>query len=73
MPIIQAPAHELDSLNTVVLKCLHVARMLGQQHVVITVDEALFSKLMELKWAKAEYQDILVVILGGLHTAMRFL
>ena len=55
MPIIQAPAHELDTLNTVVLRCMHVARKLGQPHVVITVDEALFSKLMELTWAKAEY------------------
>ena len=49
MPIIQASAHEHDTLNTVVLKCLHVARKPGQQHVIITVDEALFSKLMELK------------------------
>ena len=73
MPIVQAPAHDLDTLNTVVLRCKHVARKLGQYHVVITVDEALFCKLMELKWAKADYQDCLIVRLGGLHTAMKFL
>ena len=28
---------------------------------------------MELKWAKPEYQDFLIVRLGGLHIAMNFL
>lgn len=50
MPIIQAPAHEMDTLNTVVQWCLHVASSLGQSHVVLTVDQALYCKLMELKW-----------------------
>ena len=52
MPIVQSPAHELDTLNIVVLRCKHVASVLGQQHVVLTVDEALYCKLMELKWEK---------------------
>jgi len=73
MPIIQAPAHEFDTLNTVVRRCKHVASALGQQHVVLTVDEALFGKLMELKWAKPEYEEWLFVRLGGLHTALNFL
>lgn len=46
---------------------------LGQHHVIITVDEALFCKLMELKWANPDYMDCLVVRLGGLHTAMKFM
>ena len=65
MPIIQAPAHELDTLNTVVLRCKHTAGKLGQHYVVLTVDEALFCKLMELKWAKPEYRDFLIVRLGA--------
>lgn len=73
MPIIQAPAHDLDTLNAVVLRCKHVARKLGQHHVVITVDEALFCKLMELKWANDDYLDCLVVRLGGLHIALKFM
>lgn len=73
MPIIQAPAHDLDTLKTVVLRCKHVARKLGQHHVVITVDEALFCKLMELKWANDDYLDCLVVRLGGLHIALKFM
>ena len=73
MPIIQAPAHEMDTLNTVVKKCMYVATVLGQQHTIITVDQALYCKLVELKWAIPEYREKLVVQLGGLHISMCFL
>ena len=73
MPIIQSPAHELDTLNTVVLRCKYIANALGQQQVVLTVDEALYCKSMELKWAKKDYQNFLIVRLGGLHTILAFL
>lgn len=73
MPILQAPAHEMDTLNTVVKKCMHVSSVLGQQYTVITVDQALYCKLVELKWANPEYQEKLVVQLGGLHISMCFL
>lgn len=73
MPIVQAPAHELDTLNTVVQRCKHVATALGQNYIVLTVDEALFGKLLELKWTKEEYSGCLVVRLGGLHTSLNFL
>lgn len=50
-----------------------MARELGQHYVVLTVDEALFCKLMELKWAKPEYEEFLVMRLSGLHTSLKFL
>ena len=33
MPIIQKPAHELDTLNTVVKRTMHVASPFGQKHM----------------------------------------
>ena len=73
IPIVQAPAHELDTLHTVVQRCKYIATQLGQHHVVLTVDEALYCKLMELKWAKDEYQNFLIVRMGGLHISLNFL
>ena len=73
MPIILAPAHELDTLNTVVRRCLTVSEHLAQEHTVITVDQALYCKLMELKWSVPEYKYKLIPRLGGLHTSMNFL
>ena len=73
LPIIQAPAHEMDTLKTVVKKCMHVATVLGQQYTIITVDQALYCKLVELKWATPECREKLIVQLGGLHICICFL
>ncbi|KAJ8890064.1 hypothetical protein PR048_009571 [Dryococelus australis] len=53
--IILAPAHELDTLNTVVKRCMSISSHFRQEHTVITVDEALYCRLMELKWSVPEY------------------
>lgn len=73
MPIIQAPAHELDTLNTVVRRCMYISSQIGQEYTVITVDQALYYKLMDLKWTIPEYKDKLIPRLGGLHISMNFL
>ena len=73
LPLILAPAHELDTLNTVIQRCKFVAELLGQIYVVLTVYEALYCKLVELKWAKPVYQEFFIVRLGGLHTVMNFM
>ena len=73
MPIIQAPAHDLDTLNTVVRRCMYISSQLGQQYTVLTVDQALYFKLMDLKWNVPEYKDKLIPRLGGLHISMNYL
>ncbi len=51
---------------------MYVSKQLGQTYTVITVDQELYCKLMELKWETPEF-NTLIVRLGGLHTAMAFL
>ena len=70
LPIIQAPTSDLDTLNKVVQRVLHVAKSMDQQHIVLTVDEAFYPKLLELKWSVEEYIDVLIPCLGGLHISM---
>ena len=48
MPILQAPAHEFDTLSAVVKRCMHVSSVLGQRYTVITVDQALYCKPVEM-------------------------
>ena len=71
MPLILSPAHEYETLNTVIVRCKHIAEILGQEHVVLTADEALFSRLMELKWSQ-DY-SFLIPKMGGLHISMNFM
>ena len=73
MPIIHAPAHDIDTLNTVFMRCMYVATQLGQVYVVLTVDQALYYKLMKLKWMVPEYRDRLIPHLGGFHILLNFL
>ena len=73
LPIILAPAHDLDTLNTAVKRCMAISSHFGQEHMVLTVDQALYCRLMELKWSVPEYQNKLIPRLGGLHVSMNFL
>jgi hypothetical protein len=42
MPSIQASAQELDTLHIVIFRCRYIAIKLGQLHMVMTADEALY-------------------------------
>ena len=72
-PIINAPAHEIDTLNTVVQRCMYVSSKPNQSYTVITVDQALYYRLIQLKFVVPEYKEKLIVRLGGLHISMNFL
>lgn len=49
MPIILTLAHDVNFLNTVMQRIAQVAESFNQKYFVLTVDQALFPLLMELK------------------------
>lgn len=73
MPLILNPAHEIDTLNAVLVRCIGIADRLGKRHIVLTTDQALYCKLNELRWRSETYMDRIVLRMGGLHIAMNFL
>ena len=73
LPIIQQPAHEYDTLNTVILRCMDISKSLHQTNTVITVDQALYCKIKELLWFRQEEFKTVIVRLGGLHITMNYL
>lgn len=44
-----------------------------QEYTVLTVDHALYCRLIKLKWSVPVYQDKLIPRLGGLHISVMFL
>lgn len=50
-----------------------VSAYIGQYYTVITVDQALYCKMMELKRLTPAYKERLIPRLGGLHISMNFL
>ena len=51
----------------------HARRLFKVKHTVLTVDRALYCKLIELKWCVPEYRNKLIPRLGGHHISMNFL
>ena len=72
LSIILAPAHDLDTLNTV-KRWLAISSHFGQEYTVHTVNQALYCRLMELKWCVSEYEEELIPFLCGLHCSTNFL
>ena len=74
LPIINAPAHEDNTLWTVIQRCLHISDSLNSgQSTVLTSDQQLYCKGKELQWANAESCKKLVVRLGSFHIALNFM
>ena len=69
---IQAPAHEMATLNNVLGRCMSEIEHLGHMYTVtvLTVDQALYYKLMQLKWLVPECRFKLIPRLGGLHISL---
>lgn len=73
LPLIPAPAHDMDTIATVLVRCQAIAKHLGQSKVVVTFDEALYCKAKELMWHNPDQFRNVVVRLGGFHVALNFL
>ena len=73
MPLINAPAHELDTIWEVFRRCKQVSFVLGLQHTVITFDKALYCKAKELVWLRPDECRDIVLRLGSFHLIMNFL
>ena len=73
MPIILNPAHELATLSTVLSRCIAVGDGLGYKHIVLTVDQQLYCKLVEMQWSSEVFKERIILRMGGLHIAMNFL
>lgn len=73
MPLILNPAHHFDTLNTVLLRSLAVADRMHQKYVILTADQDLYYRLVELRWSNPLYRERVVLRMGGLHISLNFL
>ncbi|CAG9823189.1 unnamed protein product [Phaedon cochleariae] len=73
MPIILNPAHEIETLTTVLQRCIALGNSLGYKYISLTADQQLYCKLLELRWSSPEFKERIILRMGGLHIAMNFL
>ena len=72
MPMILNPAHEYDTIDVVVRRCMAISSHFKQEHTVLTVDQQLFCKLHILISNTPEFQHKVFPRLGGLHISLNF-
>ena len=73
MPIILNEAHDYDTINVVVERCMAVSSYFNQKYTVITVDQQLFCKMHTLISNTPGFQLKVIPRLGGLHISLNFL
>ena len=49
LPIVNAPAHEFETLRTVILRCKAMTRLRNGKYTVVTMDEGLYNKAKMLQ------------------------
>lgn len=72
LPIINAVAHEFETLWTAIIKCQATTKLTKGKYSVITLNDALYNKAKMLQCARTEECKHLVLMLGRFHTQMTF-
>ena len=70
---IPAPPAEFNNLYTVLKRAEALFRRIGQQAVILTWDEALYSKAQIVKWRNAAEFENLFNRMGGFHQALNYI
>ena len=72
LPIIDAPATELSTINAVLQRSTKIADELGLRYVCLVFDEAIYAKIQQIRWKDVTYMDRFVIRMGAFHMAMSF-
>ena len=73
LPVLEASPTEMNTVVTIMSRSVHIANVIRVHSVVIVLDQAIYSKVQEIRWSSDEFKDRLVVRLGEFHTCMHFL
>lgn len=73
MPLILNPAHEYNTLVLVLERCISVANHLNYKYVVLTVDQALHCRLLDVRNTSESFKERVILKMGGLHLANNYI
>lgn len=71
LPFLNAPPSDLNTIYTMLLRLVKLANQLGQHHILVTADMAIYSKAQQIRWAHLPELDGKVTMrIGGMHMTM---
>ena len=74
LPFIRAPPSDFSTIYTTLHKLVEIATCVGQPHILVTADLAIYSKAQQILRSKPEKLDDKVTMrIGGMHLLMAFI
>jgi len=74
LPFINAPPSDYSTIYTTLLKLVETATALGQEHILVTADVAIYSKAVQILWTAPDpLAGRVTMRLGVMHLAMSFI
>ena len=74
LPFVHAPPSDFSTIFTTLLKLVAIADKLGQSHILVTADLAIYSKAQQILWTEPDvFAGKVTMRLGGMHLAMAFI
>ena len=73
LPVINAPATEYSTINTILRRSKEIADKLKLRYVTLVFDEAVYAKVQHVRWKNEGFLNRFIVQLGEFHTIMSFL
>ena len=71
--VIDASPTEMPTVYNLLQRSLQIADQLGQQNVIIVLDQVIYAKALEVIWQNQETFQRIVVRMGSFHTICSFL
>lgn len=73
LPVIDNSPSEYSTINAILESGVDIANALQLDHIVMVFDEAIYSKVQQVRWKNEMFLNKLIVRLGEFHTIMCFL
>ena len=73
LPIVDAPVTDLSTVYTILKRSMKIADKLKLQYLVLVFDEAIYSKVQQIRCKTPEFAERFAVRLGDFHATMSFL
>ncbi|KAL2104338.1 hypothetical protein ACEWY4_001206 [Coilia grayii] len=73
LPVIDASPTNLNTVHTILTRSLEIADKLELNEIVLVMDQAIYAKAQEIRWANSTFMERIVLRMGEFHTCMAYL
>ena len=73
LPLWNSSPTDISTVYTVMVSIQTLTNQMGQEHTIITFDQAIYKTAKEIQWKRPSLFENMVIRLGGFHILMNYL